>query len=528
MRMLRYRLAPSPAGLRLALCLATAVAALTACMKPLPAEPNLAADPTNLPAPTPTHETLVPGLTSPPEVPDPSPSPLPAKIEALPASEETALPLPEYTLTAELNYGRHHLAVEERIEYANRSGEPLEDLLLLVEPTRYPGVFRLISLSWGSGEAVTDYALDLGQLHIPLAQPLAPGASLTLDISYELNLPSPDANYYGRPIPFGYTARQTNLVDWYPYLPPYIPGQGWLSHQAGFFGEHLAYESANFRVNVRIEDDRPELTVAASAPAERDGDWRRYRLEAARNFAWSVSHLYTVTTTTVDGVQVSGYAFPAHAAAGEATLQVTAEALALYSRLFAPYPHRTLSVVEADFLDGMEFDGLYFLSNAFYNLYRGEPADYLTAIAAHETAHQWWYGLVGNDQALEPWLDEALATYSERLYYENLHPEALDWWWAYRVQYYNPHGWVDGSIYNPEGYRAYRDAVYLNGVLFLEELRGQIGEQAFLTVLREYSAQNRGRVATGNDFFSLLEPYAGEELSGLIARYFSRRAGGAP
>jgi aminopeptidase N len=145
-----------------------------------------------------------------------------------------------------------------------------------------------------------------------------------------------------------------------------------------------------------------------------------------------------------------------------------------------------------------------------------------TAIAAHETSHQWWYGLVGNDQALEPWLDEALATYSERLYYERLHPEALDWWWAYRINYYEPRGWVDGSIYNPEGYRAYRDAVYLNGAEFLEALRDQIGDQAFLAILKQYATENARQIATGEDFFHLLKPYAGEDLTHLIARYFAQ------
>ncbi len=450
-----------------------------------------------------------------------TPSPLPGKPDEAPA--EAAPARPAYNLSAVLDYGRHHLAVEELITYPNRSGEPLEDLLLLVEPTRYPSVFHLNSLALSpSGAEVEDYTLDIGQLRIRLPQPLPPGEAITLELAYELDLPSPDADYYGRPIPFGYTSRQTNLVDWYPYLPPYVSGEGWLAHQAGFFGEHLAYESADFQVRIRLEDDRPELTVAASAPATRDGDWRVYRLDAARNFAWSVSHLYTVTSTSVGDVEVLGYAFPAHAESGAVTLQVTAEALALYNDLFGAYPHQTLSVVEADFLDGMEFDGLYFLSNAFYNLYRGGYDDYLTAIAAHETSHQWWYGLVGNDQALEPWLDEALATYSERLYYERLHPEALDWWWVYRINYYEPRGWVDGSIYNPEGYRAYRDAVYLNGAEFLEALRDQIGDQAFLAILKQYATENARQIATGEDFFHLLKPYAGEDLTHLIARYFAQ------
>jgi aminopeptidase N len=152
-----------------------------------------------------------------------------------------------------------------------------------------------------------------------------------------------------------------------------------------------------------------------------------------------------------------------------------------------------------------------------------DSAEYLWAIAAHETAHQWWYAQVGNDQAFEPWLDEALCTYSERLYYENIHPEGLDWWWAYRVYYYEPKGWVDGSVYNPEGYRAYRDAVYLNGALFLEDLRNLVGEQAFFAFLPAYARRYAGTVATADDFFAVLNEYTQVNLQPLFDRYFENR-----
>ena len=33
----------------------------------------------------------------------------------------------------------------------------------------------------------------------------------------------------------------------------------------------------------------------------------------------------------------------------------------------------------------------------------------------HEVAHQWWYGIVGNDEFHDPWLDEGFATWTERL-----------------------------------------------------------------------------------------------------------------
>ena len=37
-------------------------------------------------------------------------------------------------------------------------------------------------------------------------------------------------------------------------------------------------------------------------------------------------------------------------------------------------------------------------------------------VVHHETAHQWFYSLVGNDQALDPWLDEALATWAQAVF----------------------------------------------------------------------------------------------------------------
>jgi hypothetical protein len=440
-----------------------------------------------------------------------------------PSPEPLTVKLTQYNLRATLNYARHHLSVDEEIAYTNQTGEPISDLLLIIEPTRYPGVFQLNSLSWSDGQPISDYTHEIGLIRIPLVEPLPPGEGVELSLSYDLNLPSPSPSYYGRPVPFGYSSRQTNLVDWYPFIPPYVPGEGWVAHRAGSFGEHLSYDVADFEVAISLSDSNPDLVIAASSPAEITNDWYLYQFTGARNFSWSVSDQYILSTTTVESVTVLAYYFPVNTEAGEAVLQTTTEALELYNELFGPYPRRTLTVVEADFLDGMEYDGLYFLSKGFYNLYSGGPADYLTAIAAHETAHQWWYSAIGNDQAFEPWLDEALSTYSERLFYENLHPQGLDWWWTYRIYYYEPRGWVDGSIYNPEGYRAYRDAVYLNGALFLEDLRNLIGDEPFFEFLYAYSQGYYHQIASGDDFFAMLEDYSQADISPLLDKYFQMR-----
>lgn len=419
------------------------------------------------------------------------------------------------------DYRGHILSVAETISYTNTSPESLPNLLLIVEANRWSGVFTLQSLSWAHGVKIEDYVLEGNRLEIPLAVPLLPGENLELLIAYTLALPAiPSLAETSRPMPFGYTERQSNLVDWYPFLPPYLPGTGWLVHKPWSHGEHQVYVAADYSVEISLAEPVPGLVIAASAPAAKEDNIYTYFLEDGRNFVWSASPFYQVLTTTVSGTLIASYFFAYDGEAGAVALKNTANAMTLYRQMFGLYSHPSLSVVEADFLDGMEYSGLYFLSRSFYNLYDGTPRNYLTTIAAHETAHQWWYEQVGNDQALEPWLDEALCTYAERLFYERFYPESLNWWWDFRINAHQPNGWVNGSIYDYGGFRPYRDAVYLRGAIFLEELRRLIGDEAFFAFLRDYVARRAGQMATASDFFAILKEHTPADIGEVTAQYF--------
>jgi hypothetical protein len=411
--------------------------------------------------------------------------------------------------------------VEENVIYTNTTGVPLDELIFLVEPNRYPGAFRMNNLAWEDGRPVEAHTLERNRLSLPLAQILPAGGKVGISFSFDLFLPSiPPPSDTTRPVPFGYTSRQANLVDWYLFLPPYRPEAGWLAHDPWFYGEHQVYDVADFQVNLQITGGNKPV-VAASAPAQEEGDWLRYRLENARSFALSASPDYMIFSQQAgESTIVLSYAFPFDQGAGQAALSEAASALELYASLFGPYPRATLSVVEADFLDGMEYDGLFFLSRGFYNLYDGTPQGYLTTIAVHETAHQWWYGKVGNDQALEPWLDEALCTYSERLYFERIYPDLVGWWWAIRVNYYQPTGKIDGRLYDFNGFRPYVNAVYLRGARFLEELRKTIGDEAFFAFLKDYAGRKALGLATREDFFRILADHTTADIQPVLDEYF--------
>ncbi len=118
----------------------------------------------------------------------------------------------------------------------------------------------------------------------------------------------------------------------------------------------------------------------------------------------------TVGSTTVNYFYFSDAEY-------EQSVSTAAKALEYFNSTFGKYPYSKLDVAENGFLlrrHGVPFCLVMITSGM-------EKRSYETAII-HEIAHQWWYGLVGNDQVREAYLDEGLAEYSTLMFYR-AHPD---------------------------------------------------------------------------------------------------------
>lgn len=399
-----------------------------------------------------------------------------------------------YRLEGILDYATHVLDVTEHIDYFNNSHDPLNELLLISASQYDNSTLTYNQLTWSDGTEITNTIVDQDGLHIPLETPLASGQRLQINIEYTLALPEGAGT-------LAWTNRQTNLIDWYPLIPPYISGEGWLVNPPGAVGEHFAYESADFEVTIDLVNEPSLTTIAAPAPGAHDEAGWHFTLNNARRFVWSASNQYETLTSNQNDVAISVYFFDEHRDAAEASLIIAQQALETYEEFYGPYPYVSLTIVEALFADGMESDGMFFLDQYYFLTYDYSPRNYLTILTAHEIAHNWWFGLVGNDAANEPWLDEAFATYSELLFYENIYPGHVDWWWQFRVNDHVPSGPVDLSIYETGNFREYVNAVYLRGAQFLHELRNVMGDEAFFAFIRQRIAEGAGRIVSAEEFF---------------------------
>jgi hypothetical protein len=436
-----------------------------------------------------------------------------------PIPAPTAVPLEraQYTLYATLDYAAKTVEVEENILYPNQSGGILNDLLLAVEPNFWASGFILHELT--VNDVAANYTLEGQRMTIPLTAPLEPNQNIQIKMRYTLNLPFAEQGdpSVTRARIYGYTNRQANLTNWYPFVVPRQNG-AWLLPEPWHFGEHLVYDSVDYEINFKSTD--PSVVLAASANAEPNAEWTRYTLKKGRAFVLSASPEFKVFTQQLGDITVYSYYYPLFEIPAQEVLNVTVKSIQLYSQIYGEYPHKSLTAVQGNFDDSMEYSAFYFHSLAFYNTYDGTAQNYLTFVSAHETAHQWFFESVASNQASDPWLDEMLCTYSERLYYESYHPEALNWWWAARMFDYNPTTWVDLVVSENPTERAYWGSAYFHGAHFVEELRVRIGEEAFFAFLKDYRARKAGQIATGEEFFRILREHTDVDFSDLTIKYF--------
>lgn len=429
-----------------------------------------------------------------------------------------------HTVDAALNYAQRQAEVAHQIAFLNQSGGPLADLGLNVEPNRFPNAFHLDRVLV-DGRPAPAFELTGRRLLISLEQPLQPGCALVLELHYRVAPPPVGEGRDGLTGYFSYTPRQINLGHWLPTIAIRRDG-AWISHDTALVGEQTLAAPADWQVDLRVSNAPASLRLAAPGDVVSTGDhaWR-ISLPAARDFSISLSHVFQQPLTRrVNGISVELFALVDRPAAAHA-LTTAADAIALFEDLYGPYPYDRFVVVEGDFPDGMEHSGLVFVGANWFNSYADDPAGYLTLITAHETAHQWWYALVGSDSAHDPWLDEALSTYSEYVFLEEYHPDLRNWWWDYRVRSFvggeGPYLKTDQPVYAFRTVREYINSVYLRGAELLHAVRGELGSDAFFEWVRAYADANSGRIAAPADLWALLTPAQAARLEQIRAAYLS-------
>jgi hypothetical protein len=178
-------------------------------------------------------------------------------------------------------------------------------------------------------------------------------------------------------------------------------------------------------------------------------------------------------------------------------LRSAVRAIERFSAQLGAYPYGRFVVAQgARPWVATEFSGIVFVGGA--NLGYG-------ALVVHEVAHQWWYGIVDNDQLSEPWLDEAFAEFSERYFFGRRMPSHC----STRPVNSPVTAWANSPT--STGCNSYRGTIYDKGAAFLNGVRSRMGTSQFLAALRAIVSENRFKVVTTEIVRSTFRRFAADK-----------------
>ena len=275
--------------------------------------------------------------------------------------------------------------------------------------------------------------------------------------------------------------RTNGIADLYRWLP-------WVSRRVTFerpnHGDPFVTPTSR-DVRVRITTDRRLVLATTGEPisSSPDGLTQVFEASGVREFTVTAAADYQTRQRVVGDTTVRAWFRPG--TRGAAMLDAAADAFRLLEDRLGSYPHPVFKVVQSAGGPGMESPGLIWIPAS-------TAAANLRYLAAHETAHQWFFGVVGSDQVREPFTDEAAADFAAR--------SVLGIHRASRC----PTARLDRSIYDYSA-RCYFETIYIQGGNLLAEAERQIGSTAFWDALRGYISAYRDRLATTRALLQALD-----------------------
>ncbi len=319
------------------------------------------------------------------------------------------------------------------------------------------------------GEHVDADAEDPGGLYrVDLREPVPAGQAVEVEVDFTLRLTTGST-----PAGFDRLGVEDDATWWASGLPllTWEPGHGWAQDPfVEVSGETTAQAVADATIRVSAPDDLVVLMTGDQAEPRPDGEGRllwESREPLARDVHVAAGRF---ETATVDAgpTEVTTGVLPGADTSAEKLAEDTAEAIGLVEQRFGPFPYPTLTValVQDDGEGGEEYSSSILLGDDDFDL------------IVHEVAHMWFYGMVGNSQFRDPWLDEAFASYAETVTHTPDEDELAD--------DLGIPGSVGGSMADFEDQDDYEDRVYSKGAAALGTARVQAGADAFDEAVRCY------------------------------------------
>lgn len=363
---------------------------------------------------------------------------------------------------------------------------------------------------------------DENILIVDLNQELYPQDFIVFEIGFSTKL----ANINHR---LGYGNNTINLCNYYPILCVYENGE-YMTDLYHSNGDPFYSKIANYNVELTYPK---EYTLASSGEQNlsEDGEYIKAKISAnkVRDFAMVLSDKFTTLCDTYKDTKLNYYYYSD--STPTETMEVIKNVLKMNER-YGKYPYSTLTVCEANFVHGgMEYPNLVLISDDL------NDGDIYKNVVVHELCHQWWYGLVGNNQYLYGFLDEGLTDFNTALFYDE-YPEynhtSSEIFANASKSYANFVRVYSGVVpdFSTKMIRKlnefpteseYTYVAYVKGMLMFSNLNDLLGTKKMTKCLKYYFECNKYKEATPQDLITAYNKASGKDLTSFFESWLEGR-----
>ena len=454
---------------------------------------------------------------------------------AVQSNTKVNLPKNIYKLNVKLDTNLKNLTGEEKLTYVNKSKVPLKEVYFHIYPNAYkersttPAQFGFNEtfpdgFSAGSvdikdvstnGKA-SDFEIsgrDKTILRIPLSEELKPGKKVDFSLNFIVKIPKGKdrLSYYDTSYNFG---------NWYPIAAEY-DDKGWHLDAYYSMGDPFYSTVSDYKVNITVPKDYIVAATGESDQGKIKDNLKTYSFSEknVRDFAFTTSDKFKVKEEKVDGINIKCYGLGTDDELSD-EMDYVKNSIETFNKFFGKYPYKTYSVAESSFLTGMEYPGIVFISNNPSFKKNG----FYESIVVHETAHQWWYGVIGDDEVNEAWLDESFACYSENIYNESVKSSRGDF--LKLKDYYNTYAKTNPDkkvmlkpVQEFEDDMEYSILVYYKGAVMLDDFREKVGDEEFFKIIQTYYNKYKYKVTKTTDFIEVANEVTGKNWNSYFNKW---------
>ncbi len=375
---------------------------------------------------------------------------------------------------------------------------------------------------------------DRTVVRVALPSPVPPGGSVDIRLAWRAHVP----RTYART---GAIGSYFFVAQWFPKLGVLQDG-GWNCHQfhsaTEFFSDFGVYD-----VTLTVPDGWVVGATGLEQSRTSNGDGsatHRYVQEDVHDFAWTTSPTYVEATQTfthpsLPSVKMRLLLQPEHRGQEQRHFDATAAALRYYGEWFGAYSYGHITVVDPAWQSGtggMEYPTL-FTAGSRWLAPRGATTP--EGVTVHEAGHQFWYGIVANNEFEHAWMDEGFNTFStaraiEQAFTPNYAAEryfggfipwvfrdiplsrAID---GNRLSGYRPAARMDSQatptyLYWPGTAGA---ITYNKTALWLNTLERYLGWQTLQRIMSTYFQRWAFKHPEPRDFFAVADEVSGRDLT---------------